>query len=297
MKIKTNIYFFLKEHPLALYICYILVVSVFCIALAQLSHGSSFRIWVYQLFHDEIMEKGIEYGEVEKSQRYGNLLTKYRLVEFGDTSPERINPQAPMIALTFDDGPSTQATKRILDALERYHAKATFFVVGSNSKRYPELLQEIAASGNEIGNHTDEHKDLTTLSKADVQEQIENVDFLVQEATGAKTTVIRPPYGAYDKKLLKRLEAPVVLWDLDTEDWESRNAHFIVQKVMTQVKDGDIILLHDIYESTAEAVEWLLPMLREQGYQIVTVSEMAHYKGKDLEKHKAYGEIEGITGQ
>jgi peptidoglycan/xylan/chitin deacetylase (PgdA/CDA1 family) len=89
------------------------------------------------------------------------------------------------------------------------------------------------------------------------------------------------------------MQEPVVLWDLDTEDWSSRNAQKVTEKVLGTIKDGDIVLMHDIYDSTAEAVEILVPKLKEQGYQIVSVSELARYKGKTLELNKAYGEIEG----
>ncbi|MCM1497451.1 MAG: polysaccharide deacetylase family protein [Clostridium sp.] len=276
-----------------LYLIYIVVVSAFCILLAQMSHGSKLRIWYYRLTHDEVIDKGVQHSANPIDSQNGVFLTHYRYQSFGASNPEEVDLNAPMVALTFDDGPNPQSTQRILDVLGSNYSRATFFVVGTNAEKYPEMLQVIASSGCEIGNHTYGHAKLTDLSEQDVEEQIDKVNRAVRKATGSDTTVIRPPYGAYDDNLLSQLQEPVVLWDLDTEDWDSRNAQTIVENVLSKIKDGDIVLMHDIYDSTAEAIEILVPKLKEQGYQIVTVSEMARYKGKELELHKAYGVIGG----
>lgn len=275
-------------------IAFIMIASIFCITLAQLSHGSKLRIWYYKLTHDEVINKGIQYTTSQElqEQQPGTFLTYYRYQDFGSSNPNEVDTSAPMVALTFDDGPNPDYTMRILDVLNANYSHATFFVVGTNAENYPEVLKAVSAAGCEIGNHTYNHAKLTDLNSAEVEEQIDKVNRAVKKATGENTTVIRPPYGAFDDDLLNQLEEPVVLWDLDTEDWESRNAQKVVENVLSQVKDGDIILMHDIYESTAEAVEILVPKLKEQGFQILSVSEMAHYKGKELEFHKAYGEIE-----
>lgn len=288
---------FRRSSPIFLYVAFVVLASTFCILLAQLSHGSQLRVWYYKLTHNEIIHKGIQHSahEGKDDKQMGDFLTYYRFQSFGSSNPAEIDVNAPMIALTFDDGPNPDNTERILNVLKENYSKATFFVVGTNAEKYPDMLKAISSSGSEIGNHTFNHSNLTELSSADVEEQINKVDRAVKKATGENTTVIRPPYGAYDDNLLNRLEAPVVLWDLDTEDWNSRNAQAVVDNVLSKVKDGDIILMHDIYESTAEAVEILVPKLKEQGFLIVTVSEMAKYKGKELEKHKAYGVIGGTA--
>lgn len=282
------------KNPYILYSVFIISVSIFCIVLAQLSHGSKLRVWYYKLTHDEVINKGIQYTADQgvENQQPGAFLTYYRFQSFGASNPNEVDTSAPMVALTFDDGPNPDYTMRILNVLNANYSHATFFVVGTNAENYPDVLKAVSASGCEIGNHTYNHAKLTDLSSAEVEEQIDKVNRAVKKATGENTTVIRPPYGAFDDNLLNQLTEPVVLWDLDTEDWESRNAQKVVENVLSQVKDGDIILMHDIYESTAEAVEILVPKLKEQGFQILTVSEMAHYKGKELEFHKAYGEIE-----
>ncbi|MCM1159502.1 MAG: polysaccharide deacetylase family protein [Bacteroidales bacterium] len=277
--------------PHILYPAFIIGTSVFCILLSQFSPNSRLRSWYYELTNKPIINKGIASGrENEKTGAFsGQFLTHYRYGEFGASDPAEIDLDAPMIALTFDDGPNPQHTQRILEVLTENYSHATFFVVGTNAENYPDTLKAILSSGSEIGNHTYSHTKLTALSSDEVEEEIGRVNRAVKKATGENTTVIRPPYGDYDDNLLNQLQEPVVLWDLDTEDWDSRNAQTIVDAALSQIKDGDIVLMHDIYESTAEAVELLVPRLKEQGYQILSVSELAHYKGKSLELGKAYG--------
>lgn len=273
---------------------YILVISTICILASQATPNSRFRQWYYALTHKESINKGIEkeMGVKDVSAGVGQFLTMYRYRRIGETNPEEVDPTAPMVAFTFDDGPSQKGTPRILNALSANYSHATFFVVGRQTEQFPDLLQAILANGCEIGNHTADHKNLTELSNGDIAQQLGAVDESVKTATGEETTVIRPPYGAYDDNVLAVLDKPVILWDVDSEDWDSRNAQTVCDKVLSEVKDGDIILMHDIYESTAEAVELLLPQLKERGFQVVSVSEMAYYKGKTLELGKAYGKIE-----
>lgn len=279
------------------YSTFIILTSLFCIMLAELSPNGRMRMWYYDLTHKEIIDKGIQYKGEEgiAGGISGQFLTYYRFREFGGSNPSEIDPNAPMVAITFDDGPNPSNTQRILDTLNANYSHATFFVVGTNAEKYQDTLKSISVSGSEIGNHSYAHKNLTTLSESEVEEEIDAVNRVVKKATGENATVIRPPYGAFDDDLLNQLKEPIILWDLDTEDWDSRNAQVIVDKVLSEVNDGDIILMHDIYESTAEAVEILIPKLKEAGYQVVTVSEMARYKGKELELGKPYGEIRGVT--
>jgi peptidoglycan/xylan/chitin deacetylase (PgdA/CDA1 family) len=244
---------------------------------AEVAPGGSLRAWYHNLTNTTVFNKDIQNEVTEGEIMKGSFLTYYRFEKFGATNPEEIDTTAPMVAFTFDDGPNPEYTQRILDVLTANYSHATFFVVGNNAEDYPEVLQSISSAGCEIGNHTYGHK----------------VNRAVIKATGESTTVIRPPYGSYNDDVLNVMQEPVVLWDLDTEDWSSRNAQKVTEKVLENIKDGDIVLMHDIYDSTAEAVEILVPKLKEQGYQIVSVSELARYKGKTLELNKAYGEIEG----
>lgn len=286
----------LKKKPLKnsqIYVIYVVSVTLICLVAAQFAPESRLRSWYHNLINKPIFNKEIQCMEDDAKGNKGSFLTYYRYTAFGATNPEEVDPNAPMIAFTFDDGPNPDYTKRILDVLSANYSHATFFVVGPNAENYPDTLKAISEAGCEIGNHTYNHKDLTTLSPEEVEEQIDKVNRAVKKTIGEETTVIRPPYGSFNDEVLKELKEPVVLWDLDTEDWSSRNAQKVVEKVLETVKDGDIILMHDIYDSTAEAVEILVPKLKEQGYQIVSVSEMASYKGRQLELDKAYGEIKG----
>lgn len=278
-----------------IYVLYVVIATVVCLLATQFAPGGSLRSWYYNLVHREIINKAIQYTADDRNGEAinkGIFLTHYRYQTFGPTNPEEADVNAPMIALTFDDGPNPDFTQRILDALQANYSHATFFVVGPNAENYPDVLKAISEAGCEIGNHTYNHKDLTTLSLTEVEEQVNKVNRAVKKAVGENTTLIRPPYGAFDDSVLAQFEEPAVLWDLDTEDWKSRNAQTIVERVLDTVKDGDIVLMHDIYDSTAEAVELLVPKLKEQGYQVVSVSEMARYKGIELKLGKAYGKIQ-----
>lgn len=279
-----------REHY-KIYVTFIIATSTFCIVLAQVSKDNNFRGWYYNLINKDVISKAIENEEALNHENYGSFITYYRFNAFGATNPEQMDANAPMVALTFDDGPNPDNTRRILKVLEENYSRATFFVVGTNAEKYPEVLQEIASSGSEIGNHTYSHANLTNIDSADVEEEIDKVNRAVKKATGEIATVIRPPYGAYNEEILNQLQQPVILWGVDTEDWESRNAQIVADGILENIEDGDIILMHDIYDSTAEAVEILVPRLKEMGYQVVTVSEMARLKGKELELHKAHGAI------
>lgn len=270
---------------------YTIIASLLCIVIAEISQVNQFRVWYYNLIRKDVISKSVEYVNDTKEEDYGSFITYYRHNVFGASKSLKVDSDTPMVALTFDDGPNPEYTGRILKALKDNESHATFFVVGTNAEQYPDTLRAIASSGNEIGNHTYSHANLTDIDSAEVEKEIDKVNRAVKKATGEMATVIRPPYGAYNNAVLEQLQQPVILWDVDTEDWDSRNAQAIVDHIIANIEDGDIILMHDIYDSTAEAVELLIPCLKEMGYQVVSVSEMAHYKEKELELHKAYGGV------
>jgi len=196
-----------------------------------------------------------------------------------DTS--ELDYDKPVVALTFDDGPS-KYTPEILEVLRENNSKATFFVVGSSVDNYKDTLNQIINEGNEIGNHTYNHKDLTTVTNEELYKQVKGTDDLIYSATGYTPAIMRPPYGASDDELNKKILKPVIKWSVDTRDWENRNTEMIVNEILENVQDGDIVLMHDLYESTAEAAKIVIPELVERGYQLVTVSEMSEYRGISL---------------
>lgn len=187
-----------------------------------------------------------------------------------------IDPLKPKIALTFDDGPWFNGTERVLAILKKYNVRATFFVIGQNVALYPDLVKQEVEMGCEIGNHTYSHVSLTGLSESEINEQILMCNELVKEATGIVPTLVRPAGGNISDTASQILQIPVVLWSIDTRDWENRNSEKIAQEVLDKAQDGAIVLMHDIYDESADALEIIIPALLERGYQFVTVSELAN---------------------
>lgn len=198
-----------------------------------------------------------------------------------------IDPSKPMVAVTYDDGPS-QYTSQILDTLKKNNARATFFEVGYMVGRYPNAVKRIDEMGCELGNHSYDHANLGTADAAKVQSQLSRMDKEIKKLTGKVPELIRPPYGSIGNNLKNYAKRPLILWSIDTLDWKTRNAESVYQSVMGQVKDGDIILMHDAYLSTANASKRIIPELKKRGYQLVTVSELARYKKVTLRAGQKY---------
>lgn len=186
-----------------------------------------------------------------------------------------IDPLKPIVALTFDDGPGIY-TQRILDTLKKYNAHATFFMLGDNVSKYPDAVKAVRAAGCEIGNHTKSHSDLKKLSASEVLKEINDTQDLINKTLGTsgEQYIVRPPYGNVNDTVKEVCKHPLILWAVDTLDWSSKNADKVLAEVKKEVKDGKVVLMHDIYLSTADAVDKVVPWLVEQGYQICSVSEM-----------------------
>ena len=193
------------------------------------------------------------------------------------------------VALTYDDGPS-KYTNKILDCLSGFGAKATFFVVGNRVNSYADTLLRAHTLGMEIGNHTMTHPKLTSISSASIASEINSVSNAVESITGKRPSLVRPPYGSYTQSVINTAGSPFILWSIDTLDWKTRNAQSTVNAILSKVKDGDIILMHDLYLPTAEATEIIVPKLIDMGFDLVTVSELAERKGITLTQ-KAYSRI------
>ncbi|MDQ0095604.1 polysaccharide deacetylase family protein [Paeniglutamicibacter psychrophenolicus] len=176
------------------------------------------------------------------------------------------------VALTFDDGPGPY-TESLLDVLDKHNAKASFFLIGKDVAKYPDIVREELASGHEIGNHTWSHQDLAKLSPAAAERELSKADEAIKKATGTAPTLMRPPYGTITESLTKAQPVPVVMWSDDTLDWKTRNAKKTV-KAAEDIKPGSIVLMHDIHKSTIAAVPKILEDLGAQGYHFVTVSQL-----------------------
>lgn len=200
-----------------------------------------------------------------------------------------IDPTKPMIALTYDDGPYSPVTNRILNALESVGGKATFFVVGNRISANLSSVVRADKIGCQIANHTWDHKGvLTGMSSASIATEISQCNTAIQNAIGKAPTVVRPVGGGVNANVLATINYPMIIWSVDTMDWKNRNANSVYNAVMSNVKDGDIILMHDLYPSTAEASERFIPELAKKGYQFVTVDELAYYKGVTMQGHHTY---------
>ena len=190
-----------------------------------------------------------------------------------------IDPAKPMIALTFDDGPNAQYTPQVLDVLYENHALATFFVVGEHIKGNKNLLKKIVNSGNELGNHTYSHQDLTALTLEEAQAEFQKTQSEVQKVLpGYLLLYARPPYGKTSPEIQAVAAARIVLWDVDSGDWQQVNADAVFHNVVEEVKDGDIVIFHDKSDVTLSALKQILPELQKRGYQFVTLSQLYRYR-------------------
>ncbi|MCC8138504.1 MAG: polysaccharide deacetylase family protein [Clostridiales bacterium] len=189
-----------------------------------------------------------------------------------------INKNKKMVALTYDDGPSKN-TATILNTLKKYNSVATFFVVGNRVSSYKSTVKRAYSMGCEIGNHTYDHLTLTRLSRAKIQSQISKTNSAVKRITGVSPVVMRPPGGSYNKTVKSTVKMPIIYWSIDTRDWATRSSSKTIKAVLNHVKDGDIVLMHDLYSSTAAASKTIIATLVKRGYQLVTVSELAECRG------------------
>jgi len=189
------------------------------------------------------------------------------------------------IAFTFDDGPNPSITPRLLDLLERHNIPATFFVIGNLVTRYTQIVARMIQEGHVVGNHSWSHANMARMSSGSIINDIARTNNAIQAATGAPPTLMRPPFGATSATLQRTATMPLILWSIDTRDWQNRNANTIYNIVIREAKSGSIVLFHDIYHETLVAVERLIPVLKNAGFVFVTVPEML---GSPLENGKIY---------
>lgn len=192
----------------------------------------------------------------------------------GEVSGESEPIKPRRIAITFDDGPAKESTPVLLDGLKERGVKATFFVIGKNVQSYPELVKREAGEGHLIGNHTYHHINLASVSDEKALEEIAQTSRLVEDLTGKRTEYVRAPFGSWKENLETELDVIPVKWSVDPLDWTTENEDEIVNKVVTQVQENDIILLHDCYVSSVNAALRIIDILQKEGYDFVTVDEL-----------------------
>ena len=188
-----------------------------------------------------------------------------------------------VVALTFDDGPNPATTNQALDTLSKYGIKATFFVLGKNVSGNEEILKRMKADGHVIGNHSWSHPVLSKLSLDEAKKQITDTEDALTKVLGSSSKLMRPPYGAITDDIRNSLDLSFIMWDVDSLDWKSKNETAILTEVQRQVKNGSIILMHDIHVETVHALPKVIDYLKEQGYEFVTVPEMLHSRLKSHE--------------
>ena len=240
--------------------------------------------FIFYFDEGTVLKKKNGYAEVHMSRSLLDDSLRSSIIE------RYIDPEKPMVALTYDDGPGGSSETKILDCLEKHGAVATFFYVGSRVSGGPEKISRALEMGCEIGNHTWSHPMLTTLKTKKIKKEINDTNEAIKKACGQYPTVLRPSYGDINEKVSRIADMPAILWDVDTLDWKTRNAKKIFKSVKS-VKDldGRIVLMHSIHDETAEATEKIIPWLQKHGYQTVTVSELIKYwQGSEVKKGKIY---------
>ena len=189
------------------------------------------------------------------------------------------------VAITFDDGPC-KYTYRVIEELNNNHMSATFFELGSMMKNYPDITREVLKNNFEVGSHGYSHKSFKKIKLAGTLEELAKTNEVYKEITGQNITITRPPYGAIDNSIKEGVDTIFVKWNVDSLDWKEKTK--FIDNIMNVVDDGDIILLHDIHETTVNGLSTLLPLLYSKGFQVVSVSELASIKGFNMENKNVY---------
>lgn len=202
-----------------------------------------------------------------------------------------IDISKPLIALTYDDGPRTDVGARLMDVFEKYGQRATFFMVGDRVAARASEVKRMADDGHEVANHTYDHVYLNKVGADTIHNQVTACSDIIEQTCGIRPRIMRLPGGNKNSTVLANVNMPIILWNIDTRDWSHRNTQKTIDAVMGKVSDGDIVLMHELYESTAAASEYMVPKLVEQGFQLVTVSELAAIKGKELTANSVYYDI------
>ena len=201
-----------------------------------------------------------------------------------------------LVALTFDDGPHPDYTGPLLDGLKQRGVRATFFLVGTQIQYAPELVPRMAREGHQIGVHTYSHVSVTGLEQEEFRLQVEGTRRLICSMLGERELWLRPPYGILDENAQSWADGPVILWSVDPEDWKDDKVKRIKEHLVTNVRDGDIILMHDIYPSSVEAALAAVDELKRQGFCFVTVAELMEYRGVTPESGQVYKRIGKNSG-
>lgn len=199
-------------------------------------------------------------------------------------SYSKVETSLPFVALTFDDGPHATNTPRLLDILKSRNVKATFYVVGTNVKRYPEIMRRIVAEGHEVGNHTVSHGNLTKMHPDQVRSEMRVAHDSIVATTGLPPQTMRPPYGAITSAqkswIRQEFGYPTIMWSVDPLDWKKPGSSVVADRLVSGARPGGILLVHDIHASTIDAMPQTIDQLLAKGFQFVTVTQLIAMDGK-----------------
>lgn len=195
-----------------------------------------------------------------------------------------LDPNQKMVALTFDDGPKSDTTNKLLDKLQAKNVKASFFMLGSSIEAFPDTATRVDRAGHEIGNHSYSHQDMMELSLDEIRAEINDTSALIEMYTNQTPKFFRPPYGSFNATIEAKINIETAYWSVDTKDWLTHNTDAILKEIKENVQDGSVILLHDIHMESVDVIDDVIDYLTSEGYQFVTVSEMSHYKGENTLK-------------
>lgn len=200
-------------------------------------------------------------------------------IKFKKKEKVKVPEGSKFVALTFDDGPGYESTQRILDVLSKYNAKATWFVLGSKVDANPDMLKKIDVAGHEVANHSYNHPNLVNLDLNTALQNINSASSSIKNVIGKSPAYLRPPYGSYNDAIVNNMNMKIALWSVDSLDWKYRNGQAAYEHVMSTLTNNPVVLFHDIYDTSADAVELLVPRLVAEGYTFITYNEMMSITG------------------
>ena len=263
----------------------------------RLNNINSYK--AYTVYYDSNSKKIISFNELD------NKKTKIKVEEKKEKPPKKIstsiekavtkaikykvNPKTnKYVAITFDDGPSKEVTEKLINGLKKRDSKVSFFMLGNRIQLNQELVKRIHKEGHIIGSHTFSHKNLLKTNLQNALNDINTTNEIIKNVIGEYPKYIRPPYGNYNKKLLDNVDMSFILWSVDTEDWKKRDANLVYDYIINNTHDGDIVLLHDLYETSVDGVLKAIDYLKDEGYIFVNLDELAKIKKINIETHKSY---------
>ena len=238
----------------------------------------------YDPEYDKEISLHINYNEIKDYLTFEPTLDTYYENENG----YNYDPNKVTVAFSFDDGPNNKNTQELLKLLEENKMTATFFMVGNKMANQSNIVKQVFDSPNEIGSHTYSHINMKKVPLSTIESELDNTNAAYKKITGEDLKLVRPPYGAFTKDKISKFKNYFILWNADTNDWRYKDVDYLVEYILDNVIDGNIILMHDSYETSVEAVRKVLPTLYAKDIQVVSVSTLAKLKGKTMVDGEAY---------